>query len=362
MSDPPLRIGLVLTGGGARAAYHVGVLRALSRAPVSCVAIAGVGAGALNGLVVAGSDDLETACAELERLWRQVVLSPQSALQIGSVPVARLGLYLTLLYAGGANPAVQELLKAGGRGIGRARQVRALTSAAGGKLDLLMQVVEVLAGSLNVSTDVGLDATLSGRLLEATDAVNRPFFVSTLRTGDGLVNQLKLVLQGSGMMNPGSPTYLPVHEMAPRDRLAAVLASAAIPFACEPRAVGEVAFVDGSYGGLMSSAGAVPVAPLLGLGNLDAILVVHTDLASAFDASAFKGAPILEIKPAISSGSADVGYFWADGAGLQRWMNQGECDAERTLGTLFDALRLGREVCDAHEKAKRSEDALDQLE
>lgn len=360
MTDRPLRLGLVLTGGGARAAYHVGALRALARAPVRCAAVAGVGAGALNGLVVAGSPDLDAAGDELERLWRQVVLSPNSALQIGSVPVARLGLYLTLLYAGGADPAIHEFLRAGVRAVGRARQARTLAS--GGKLDLLMRVVEVIARQLNVSTDAYLDELLSRRLLEATSAVDRPFFVSTLRTGDGLINQLKLVLQGGGVIDPGAPTYLPVHEMAPRDRIAAVLASAALPFACEPREVGATTFIDGSYGGLMSSAGAVPVAPLLGLRDLDVVLVVHTDLASAFDSSAFGGVPILEVKPSVPSSSAEVGYFWSDAAGLRRWMDQGERDTEKTLGELLDILRLESIARGAHAAARRSGDALDKLD
>lgn len=71
--------GLILTGGGARAAYQVGVLSALSRLrreagettgnpfPV----IAGTSAGAINAAALAcGSDDFDTAVMLLKRVWR----------------------------------------------------------------------------------------------------------------------------------------------------------------------------------------------------------------------------------------------------------------------------------------------------
>ncbi|MBA3591028.1 patatin-like phospholipase family protein, partial [Methylibium sp.] len=71
--------GLILTGGGARAAYQVGVLAGLSRLrreageppgnpfPV----IAGTSAGAINAAALAcGADDFDTAVALLNRVWR----------------------------------------------------------------------------------------------------------------------------------------------------------------------------------------------------------------------------------------------------------------------------------------------------
>jgi predicted acylesterase/phospholipase RssA len=305
---------------------------------------------------------LDRACGDLVRFWGRAVLSPGSALQVGPVPVAQLGLYLTMLYAGGANPAVHEVLRAGGRGVAHARRVRAMASIPTNKLDVLMKVVEMTADLLNVSTDSQLDEVLSGSLFEAAGRVNKPFFVSAFQTGDGMLDQLKLVLQGTKIINPGAPAYLPVHDLPPRERLAAVLASAAIPFACVPHEVGGASFIDGSYGGSMSSAGAVPLAPLHDLGKLDAILVVHTDSSSAFDASGFAGTPVLEIKPTVPSSSAEVGYFWADANSLSRWIGQGERDAEAVMGKLAETVRLTQSSRGAHEAAKQAGAALDGLE
>jgi NTE family protein len=72
-----LTTGLVLTGGGARAAYQVGALRALSeiireRAPFQI--LAGASAGAINstGLAIFG-DDFQAGVAHLMATWRSLL-------------------------------------------------------------------------------------------------------------------------------------------------------------------------------------------------------------------------------------------------------------------------------------------------
>jgi len=73
------RTALVLSGGGARGAYQVGVLRELveqgflaqDRARVDI--LVGSSAGSINAAAVAASsDDLHTGIAGLERIWREI--------------------------------------------------------------------------------------------------------------------------------------------------------------------------------------------------------------------------------------------------------------------------------------------------
>lgn len=74
-ATPKSRTGLILTGGGARAAYQVGVLRAIARLvprgsaspfPVIC----GTSAGALNAASLAlEADDFRHAVSRLVRIW-----------------------------------------------------------------------------------------------------------------------------------------------------------------------------------------------------------------------------------------------------------------------------------------------------
>jgi NTE family protein len=86
--------GLVLTGGGARAAYQVGVVRALAditgpgQAPFDV--IAGISAGAINGVALAtGAEDFPTATERLRATWAQ--LTPDRIFKTGALRLASIG-------------------------------------------------------------------------------------------------------------------------------------------------------------------------------------------------------------------------------------------------------------------------------
>ncbi len=71
------RLGLVLTGGGARSAYQAGVLQAIAEhvpaGPIPFQVITGVSGGALNAAYLASrSDDFQAATRGLADLWRSL--------------------------------------------------------------------------------------------------------------------------------------------------------------------------------------------------------------------------------------------------------------------------------------------------
>ena len=76
MKDNRIKVGLVLTGGGARAAYQVGVLRAISeflpdgvRTPFPI--ISGTSAGAVNAAVIAAyGSDFRRGVRQLMTVWK----------------------------------------------------------------------------------------------------------------------------------------------------------------------------------------------------------------------------------------------------------------------------------------------------
>ncbi|MCM2333665.1 MAG: patatin-like phospholipase family protein [Anaeromyxobacteraceae bacterium] len=88
------RVGLVLTGGGARAAYQVGVLRAIAeilpagRIPFDVVT--GISAGAINGVAVAcNAQDYRAAAAALAETWGG--LTPDRIFRTGALKLAATG-------------------------------------------------------------------------------------------------------------------------------------------------------------------------------------------------------------------------------------------------------------------------------
>ncbi|WP_242342448.1 patatin-like phospholipase family protein [Anaeromyxobacter terrae] len=97
--------GLVLTGGGARAAYQVGALRALSDVlgpgPLPFDIIAGISAGAINSLVIStGAEDFSRATQRLRATWES--LTPDRVYRTGTLRLASIGSrWLRDLSAGG---------------------------------------------------------------------------------------------------------------------------------------------------------------------------------------------------------------------------------------------------------------------
>jgi NTE family protein len=111
-SSSTANTGLLLTGGGARAAYQVGVLEAvmdLRREACGPLVtgnpfpiIAGTSAGAINAAALAsGSDDFEAAVRRLANVWRH--FHADQVYRADSLAVMRTGArWLTLLSAGWA--------------------------------------------------------------------------------------------------------------------------------------------------------------------------------------------------------------------------------------------------------------------
>ena len=88
------RIGLVLTGGGARAAYQVGALRALAelapRGPMPFPVVAGISAGAINAVALAcAAADFGGGVEALRHTWAG--LEPSRIFRTGTLSLAATG-------------------------------------------------------------------------------------------------------------------------------------------------------------------------------------------------------------------------------------------------------------------------------
>jgi NTE family protein len=103
------RAGLLLTGGGARAAYQVGVLEAIADLRLACGAqhtgnpfpiITGTSAGALNAAALAcGSDDFDLSVRRIVKVWQN--FRADQVYRSDSLSVMRSGArWLTLLSIG----------------------------------------------------------------------------------------------------------------------------------------------------------------------------------------------------------------------------------------------------------------------
>ncbi|BDT66403.1 hypothetical protein os1_05650 [Comamonadaceae bacterium OS-1] len=112
MPDTPPPTALLLTGGGARAAYQVGVLEAIADLRLACGAgevgaggnpfpiITGTSAGALNAAALAcGADDFDTAVRRIVGVWQN--MEAGQVYRTDPIGVMRSGArWLTLLSVG----------------------------------------------------------------------------------------------------------------------------------------------------------------------------------------------------------------------------------------------------------------------
>jgi NTE family protein len=101
----PPRVGLVLPGGGARAAYQVGVLRAIAdllpaRSVNPFPVVTGTSAGAVNATAIAvHADRFRVAIGNLERVWRNFQVG--QVFRADSGTVIRSGLHWALAMMSG---------------------------------------------------------------------------------------------------------------------------------------------------------------------------------------------------------------------------------------------------------------------
>jgi NTE family protein len=216
-----LRLGLVLSGGGALGAFEAGVVRAIEEAGLSPTVLSGTSAGALNVAALAHGFD----GAALSELWRAV--RPREVYRLR-------------------------------RDVWRAVRPHALLS--GGH-----PAGRLLHG-------IGWSHLLDTSPLRATliDALGG----EVVKVPDDSVVAVSAVEKATGRLVSFTNTLPPAHRRSPRYRQVRLtvdhlLASAAIPLAFPPAKVGEARFWDG---GIVAN---TPLAPAMAH-EPDAVIVVTT--------------------------------------------------------------------------------------
>lgn len=328
--------GLVLSGGGARGAYEVGVVRYLAEVGFEPTAFAGASIGAINAAVLAAAPDLRTGAAALQRVWDAVdggrLLRPVTGID--------LDVSLGLLLLGGLAPT-SPFIKQG---------IATFAPAA----DRLAAHVRLESGLL----DDGylrslLDAELNGVEPE------RPLWLSVYRT-EGLGKDLWTMLKAEAGLSDTPPSeYLLFQALEPSERLEALLASASLPIAFGARQVGGRSFRDGGMGGWQASSGNTPLEPLVAAGCRAAV-VVHLSDGSFWDRHAYPNTAIIEVRPEqeLHPEGRARSLLRFDSERQREWMEQGYVDARRCVGDSLAALGLRRA---AVRTARDADAALGQL-
>lgn len=271
------KVGLVLSGGGAKGAYQVGVIRALAQLDVPVSLVAGASIGALNGAMVCASDDLSQAAHRLEKLWTQLGASSPLELNTGYIS------FLAVVGAmAGARLTPVGLAMAFGTSVAgkmfRGEQGKSETFEEG--LSKLGPIRKILEDNLS------LDAISKGPELH----------VSVYPAGGLGVDLLDYISSAVGLVENRASEFLHIQSLPGEQQLKAILASAALPLIFEAQEVQGKRYRDGGMGGNQRVQGNTPADPLIEAGCRH-LIVTHLSDGSLWSRSRYPNTTIIEIRP-----------------------------------------------------------------
>jgi len=318
--------GLVLSGGGAKGAYQVGVLKALLDLGASIDMVAGASMGALNGAVLACAPSLPEGVRRLETLWN--TLASQSPVEMNTPA------YLKLLAAAGLAlgtplPGVFAQVPALAQGI---RWVGPAMQVAGDWLDTALMSDGPLKALMNEYLDT--EALMHGP----------PLYVSVFESRGGLADLLRCAVAEAGLVDTPPSRFVHVQSLPAEDRRNALLASAAIPLLYQARKIGDSRYSDGGQGGWQKAQGNTPITPLIEAGCKQ-VIVTHLTDGSLWSRHDFPDTTVLEIRPQtpitpdtslLGAAKAALGF---DLSNISRLKEQGYQDTVLCIGQVMKAAQ-----------------------
>ncbi|AZK95257.1 MULTISPECIES: patatin-like phospholipase family protein [Streptomyces] len=256
----PLRIGLVLAGGGAKGAYELGVLDYLAERGTRISAIAGTSIGALNGAVLASEDSLFDGVARLAAFWERF------STRMGVAPSEDRGLPLDAAGVGVESTAQQLKMFH--------RRLTALKS----RLALLEELV---------------DAAVDPEHIRA----GRPLWVAAypLLDREAVPERLRYLVEFARWMGGARADIIRLNDLEAPEVREAVLASAALPFVFPTRVVDGCAYLDGGLG----RGDRTPVRAFAEKEHCDVLVVVHLHPDARVAPGAVTGLVRIDIRPSV---------------------------------------------------------------
>lgn len=337
MSD--MKVGLVLSGGGAKGAYHVGVINALHELGAQVDAIAGASIGALNAAILASAGSLKEGGEHLESLWLE--LANTSPLH-PNFPA-----YLQLLSAGG--------LQLVGLAVLQQHAARMLKLGHGVMPAWMEKRLHIYIDQLGVLSDSPLQRHMDQYL--NFDKLNQglPLHVSVYRQDSAILDLLRCVAAELGFVDSPPSEFIHIQSLPADQQKEALLASAAIPLLFSPKRINDTPYSDGGMGGWQKMQGNTPITPLLQSG-CNMIIVTHLSDGSLWSRQDFPDATILEIRPQsnIAIGGVTPDILGFDPEKIPSWIKQGYEDTMHCVGRVMNATKARTELRESESALSRS--------
>jgi NTE family protein len=330
----PSRVGLVLTGGGAKGAYHVGALKAIAELNIPIHAVAGASIGALNGAIVASAGNMQQAYSHLQQIWE--FLATEKVVGMSKTTPA----YFTMMVGMGVAFRSMPVLTAG--------------------VSLASRLAEEFGVDVPSMDGQLLDDSPLVKLLDQYTTVESlknglPLYVSVYETGGALDDIFGVVKSSLRLGNTRESDFLLVQSLPGNEMQQVLMASAALPLLFRAREVQGKRYTDGGQGDWYGVGGNTPVKPLVDAG-LDTIIVVHLCDGSAWDRGLYPNTNIIEVRPRsfIAQGNAVADLLGFDHQRITGWAEQGYADAMHCLSRVFKTIAQHDQLISSSDQLTRA--------
>lgn len=328
------KVGLVLSGGGVRGAYEVGVVKYLSENGICPDVYSGASIGSLNGAVLASSNNFHDGVKYLEKIWHS--LSINEVIQIN---------YKALL-AGFIFVAIQQ-------------------NVGTQQFNLLPKFLELFKEDTNTTNYLSMlmyspfndyvmkspndglfsNENIKSLLSDILDFDNlkngSPLWVSIYPSRGTIIDIFEYILAESHIIDTNESEYIQIQTLSKDDQVTALLASAAIPLIFSSQVVNGKKYADGGLGGYKKSSGNTPIKPIIN-SKCNWCFVIHLSDGSLWDRNDFPETTIIEIRPEkfLTDGSMFKNTIDFSPSRIRDLMQQGYDDAKRCIGNSFTAIEV----------------------
>ena len=311
-SNIDTKLGLVLSGGGAKGAYQAGILKYMAEQNIQPAMVSGTSIGALNAAVISAQKDILKASDVINTIWLE--LSKTNPIEVNK---ASLFLSSAAIFLSFSNILTRTI-------------AGAIIDKAMDKMGLVEE--QPLNNILDDNAPVEL----------LKDGL--PLYISLYESEGSSKDFIRYISQSLlNVLSKGSE-FKHVQSLDSEIMHEAIMASAALPFLFKAQEIEGKKYRDGGMGDPYNSQGNTPAVPLVDAGCTHLIVSLLDD-GSMFDRhnSIYDDVAIIEVRPQefISTSKLDMLAFTPEKIPL--WMTQGYEDAKRCIGNSLNALSLIKE-------------------
>ena len=324
------KIGLVLSGGGARGAYQAGIVQVLAEGDLYVDVISGASIGSMNGAVISAAPGFAEGARRVVELWQdQARRSPLIPVDTKAV-LSRIPQKLTTLLAD-VGISVDDV----------ERQIAARMPMV---QNLFKDYAETFFGERRHD-----GAWLSNRpLVERVDryidfnalARGVPLYVSLYpASSSAVLDVVQCFLAELSLTETHDSEFFCVQKLPREDHKKALLASAALPLIFPPQVIDGKAYSDGGQGGWSRLQGNTPVEPLI-RERCDVAVISRICGDKRWNSQNYPGMDIIDVRPRASLKRNliipdTLGFTTGN---ILSWIEQGYDDAKSYLPEIFQAL------------------------